>query len=210
MELTLDYVRKHFPALGEELGQEFVRWGSLMEIPTHTEILQEGQSVKIVPLVVNGLLKVSTRFEEKELLLYYIQPRESCIMSFLAGIRREPSKIFATTEETTTLIAIPAGKLEEWLTQFPRLGHLFFDLYNQRYAELIETLQQLIFQGLDQRLHHYLKEKARIRHTERLDLRHREIALELGTSREVITRVLKKLEKEGKIQQTEGAILLKK
>ena len=93
-----------------------------------------------------------------------------------------------------------------WTHQYPAFNTLFYDLYNSRYSELIDTLNQLIFQKLDGRLFEYLKEKSRVKSTKQLDLRHREIAQELGTSREVITRVLKKLEKEGKIRQRENGI----
>jgi CRP/FNR family transcriptional regulator len=127
-------------------------------------------------------------------------------MSFLAGIKSNPSKIFAVTEKHTQALLLPSQKVESWIHQYPSLNTLFYDLYNTRYSELIDTLNQLIFQKMDGRLLDYLKEKARVKSTLLLDLRHREIAQELGTSREVITRVLKKLEKEGKIRQRESGI----
>ncbi|MDZ7650813.1 MAG: Crp/Fnr family transcriptional regulator [Cytophagales bacterium] len=145
---------------------------------------------------------------KKELLLYYIEPSESCVMSFLAGVKNQPGKMFAVTEEFTKILLLPSRSVEKWIQQFPGLNTLFYDLYNTRYSELIDTLNQLIFQKLDSRIFEYLKEKSRVKSTRTLDLRHREIALELGTSREVITRVLKKLEKEGKIRQTDSGIEL--
>ncbi len=129
-------------------------------------------------------------------------------MSFLAGIKNKPSKIFAVTEKPTRVILLPSQNVESWIHQYPALNTLFYDLYNARYSELIDTLNQLIFQKLDGRLLDYLKEKSRLSSSRLLDLRHREIAQELGTSREVITRVLKKLEKEGKIRQQEHGIEL--
>jgi CRP/FNR family transcriptional regulator len=208
MAADITLIKKYLPLLGTDLQQAFALDGVIKEFESGTEILKEGQSVKMIPVVLEGLIKVYTRNEDRELLLYYIEPRESCVMSFLAGIKNNPSKIFAITEKPTTVLLLPSQKVEVWINQFPSLNNLFYDLYNQRYSEMIDSLNQLIFQKLDSRLYEYLKEKSRVKGTNLLDLRHREIALELGTSREVITRVLKKLEKEGKIRQRESGIEL--
>ncbi len=206
VEITL--LKKKLPLIDATLLQAFADDGIIMDFESGKEILHEGQSVKMIPLVLEGLIKVYTRNEDRELLLYYIEPQESCVMSFLAGIKNQPSKIFAITEKPTKVILLPSRKVESWIYQFPALNTLFYDLYNVRYSELIDTLNQLIFQKLDGRLLDYLKEKSRVNSSRLLDLRHREIALELGTSREVITRVLKKLEKEGKIRQQDRGIEL--
>lgn len=206
--VELEVIRKFLPHLGNDLQKAFAQEGILKEIPAHTEVMQEGKHVTLIPLVLEGLIKVYTRNEDRELLLYYIEPRESCVMSFLAGIKNQPSKIFATTELPSKLLLLPARSVETWVEKFPGLNYLFYDLYNTRYSELIDTLNQLIFQRLDVRIFEYLKEKSRVTGTRLLDLRHREIAQELGTSREVITRVLKKLEKEGKVKQTDKGLEL--
>lgn len=208
MAIDILLVKKYLPFIGNDLQNAFAQDGAFMEFESATEILREGQSVKMIPLVLEGLIKVYTRNEDRELLLYYIEPRESCVMSFLAGIKNKPSKIFAITEKPTKVILLPSHKVETWTHQFPQLNTMFYELYNTRYSELIDTLNQLIFQKLDGRLLEYLKEKGRVKSTHLLDLRHREIAQELGTSREVITRVLKKLEKEGKIRQQDNGIEL--
>lgn len=208
MAVEVSLLKKFLPFIGDELLKAFAEDGIIMELESGKEILHEGQSVKMIPLVLEGLIKVYTRNEERELLLYYIEARESCVMSFLAGIKNQPSKIFAITEKPTKIILLPSRKVETWIHQFPALNTLFYDLYNVRYSELIDTLNQLIFQKMDGRLLDYLKEKSRVSSSHLLDLRHREIALELGTSREVITRVLKKLEKEGKIRQQDRGIEL--
>jgi CRP/FNR family transcriptional regulator len=208
MAVDINIIKKYLSFIGKDLQQVFAQDGVIMDFESGTEILHEGQSVKMIPLVLEGLIKVFTRNEDRELLLYYIEPSESCVMSFLAGIKNKPSKIFAVTEKPTKMILLPSHKVEVWTNQYPALNTLFYDLYNARYSELIDTLNQLIFQKLDGRLYEYLKEKSRVKSTKQLDLRHREIAQELGTSREVITRVLKKLEKEGKIRQRENGIAL--
>jgi CRP/FNR family transcriptional regulator, anaerobic regulatory protein len=208
MAVEPDIVKKYFPFIGSRLQQVIAQDGVLMDFESNTEILNEGQSVKMIPLVLDGLIRVFIRNEDKELLLYHIEPSQSCVMSFLAGIRNKPSRIFAVTEQSTRAILLPAQKVAMWTAQFPEINHLFYDLYDVRYSELIDTLNQLIFQRLDSRLLDYLKEKSRLQAGPLLNLRHRQIALDLGTSREVVTRVLKKLEREGKIIQHGNGIRL--
>lgn len=114
----------------------------------------------------------------------------------------------AVTEEATTLWLLPVAQLRQWVTEFPRINLLFFTQYNQRYAELIDTINALLFNRLDSRVYQYLKEKTRMKGELLLDLRHRQIAQDFGTAREVVTRVMKRLEQEGKIKQADGKILL--
>jgi CRP/FNR family transcriptional regulator len=206
--IELELLRKGFPSLDPEVLIEFSKNAVAKEIALGVEIMREGQHVKMVPFVVEGLVKVFSRHEDKELLLYYIRPRESCIMSFIAGLKDQPSKIFAITEEKSTLVLVPSHFLEKWMKDFPRFNMMFYDLYNQRYADMLDTIHHLVFEKLDQRILEYLKMKLSITGGSFIDIRHREIASAMGTSREVVTRVLRKLEKEDKISQQEGKIKL--
>jgi CRP/FNR family transcriptional regulator len=187
----------------EEIYQNAV----LETIPENTEILREGQYVKVIPLVVSGLIKVFTRYEDKELLLYYIKPNESCIMSFSAGLKNQPSIIYAVTEEDTTAILLPVDKVSQWIVQFPDINTLFFHQFNLRYTDLIDTVNHLIFDQLDKRLFDYLVKKVALTHVGYLKISHRQIAGELGTAREVISRLMKKLENEGKVKQKSNNII---
>lgn len=199
-------LRSTYALLGPELLQAIEQSGQYLEVPAGTTLVREGQFVKVVPLVLYGTVKVFTKAEDKELLLYYIRPAESCVMSFAAGMGDEPSKIVAVAEEDTTLWLLPVEQLRQWVTQYPRINLLFFHQYNQRYAELIDTINALLFTRLDQRVLQYLREKSRLKNEAVLQLRHRQIAQDLGTAREVVTRVMKRLEQEGKIKQGEGRI----
>ncbi len=192
--------------LNPELVSEIMGFSILKTIPHDMEILREGQYVKVIPLVVDGLIKVFSRYEDKELLLYYIKPNESCIMSFAASLRNEPSRVFALTEEDTTALLLPVDRVAGWTKDFPELNSLFFRLYNQRYSELLETINHLLFEKMDRRLYSYLKEKAELTNRNPVKMSHRQIANELGTAREVISRVMKKLENEGKVMQHTNSI----
>lgn len=187
--------------LDPELAQQIISHSTTLDIPQNTEILREGQYVKVIPIVLEGLIKVFTRHEEKELLLYYIQPNESCIMSFAAGLKNQPSRVFAITEEDTQALLLPIDKVTLWIKQFPDINTLFFQQYNIRYSELLDTINHMLFHKMDSRLFNYLQEKSRLTGKNPIKISHRQIANELGTAREVISRVMKKLEVEGKVKQ---------
>jgi len=199
-------LQQYLQGLPTDFIEQLEKFGIIKEFSAQTEILREGQFVKYVPLVLEGMLKVFTRHEDKELLLYYIESGESCIMSFNAGLKNNASKVFAIADENTLILLLPVEKLSEWVKSFPSLNELFFNLYDQRYTSLLDTINHLLYSRLDQRLYNYLQETARQKGSKVLNLRHRQIAAELGTVREVISRVMKKLEQEGKVKQLPAGI----
>lgn len=192
--------------LNPDLISEIIATVAPKEIQKDSEILREGQYIKVIPIVIDGLIKVFTRHEDKELLLYYIRPRETCIMSFAASLKNEPSKVFAIAEEHTTALLLPVDKVSEWSKQFPDINALFFQQYNLRYSDLLDTIHQVLFDKMDKRLFHYLKEKVELTNSNPLRISHRQIANELGTAREVITRTMKKLEAEKRVKQHSNTI----
>jgi CRP/FNR family transcriptional regulator len=199
-------LQQYLQGLPIEFIDQLEKFGIIKDFSTQTEILREGQYVKYVPLVLEGAVKVFTRHEDKELLLYYIESGESCIMSFNAGLKSTASKVFAVADEEALLLLLPVERLNEWVRSFPSLNELFFNLYDQRYASLLDTINHLLYSRLDQRLYNYLQETARQKNSKIINIRHRQMAAELGTAREVISRVMKKLEQEGKVKQLQGGI----
>ena len=185
------------------LRRDILEKGIRRVFPAQTEILREGQYVKAVPFVLSGLIKVYGKFEERDLLLYYIQPEESCIMSFTAIVENMPSQVFAVAETATDAILIPNSLVEDWIGRYPAFNRFYFHQYHQRYEDLLGTIQNLLFSSMDRRLKAYLQEMARLKNTRRLHIHHREIAEDLGTAREVISRLMKKLEQEGVVRQAE-------
>jgi CRP/FNR family transcriptional regulator len=186
---------------------EIIKSNSIQQdIPKNTEVMRKGQYIKAIPLVIIGLVKVYTRHEDKELLLYYIKPTESCIMTFDAGLNNSPSKIYASTEEDSTVLLMPVQKVLKWLKEYPEMNQLFFKQYNARYSELIEMILQVMFEKMDKRILDYLKSKVEIKNQNPVKISHRQIASDLGTAREVVTRILKKLELEKVVTQESGFI----
>ncbi|WP_457610229.1 Crp/Fnr family transcriptional regulator [Lutibacter sp.] len=199
-------IKSKLSFLGSSLLNDIVASSSQLNFEKGTELLREGQFVKVIPIVLTGLIKVFSRYEDKELLLYYIKPSESCVMSFSASLKNTPSQVFAITEEDTTVLLLPASKIDGWVKKFPNFNQLFFEQYNVRYHELLKTINHLLFDKLDVRLYNYLIEKKDITKKNPITISHRQIANELGTAREVISRLLKKLEGENKIKQLSNQI----
>jgi CRP/FNR family transcriptional regulator len=196
-----DIIRQRMSFLGKDLIDELIQNSTIKSIPANTEILHEGQFVNYVPILIEGLLKVYTRQEDKELLLYYIQPFESCVMSFIAGLNQEKSKVFALTAEDSTLVLLPSDKISLWIHEYPKLNLLYYQQFDLRYSEMIGTINQLLFDKLDKRILDFLKERVEVTGKNPVKMSHREIANELGTAREVVSRIVKKLEREGKLKQ---------
>lgn len=174
----------------------------------NSEILYEGSEVNLVPIVISGSLKVTVNYKDKELLLYYVNPKESCIMTYLSVIRGEDSKINAFAENDSKILFIPADDLIKLLKEYFELQILFYELFNLRYTDMIDTLKQALFEKLDKRIIDYLHKKSKVVSSNILKITHQEIAIDLGTAREVVSRVLKKLESENLITQEKNKIIL--
>lgn len=192
--------------LKPDLADKILSKSSIKDIPKSTEILREKQYVKVLPIVIDGLIKVYSRFNDKELLLYYIEPTQSCVMTFYAALNNTPSKVFAVTEEDSKVLLIPVNLLPNWLKEHPDFNQLFYNQFNLRYSELIDTIGHLMLDKMDKRLYDYLNKKIELTGSNLIKMSHNQIANELGTAREVITRTLKKLELDEKVIQQAGEI----
>lgn len=204
--ITSHDIESHLSIFEKELVSEIVASCTVTNFTTGAEIIRQGQYVKSVPLLLQGLVKVFTRQDDKELLLYYVRPSQSCVMSFSSGLKIEKSKVFAIAEEDSVILFLPVDKISKWITTYPRLNQLFFNQFELRYLDLLDTVNELVFDRLDKRLYKYLKEKIQLGGKNPLTISHQKIASDLGSSREVITRIMKKLEKEKKIVQMKRGI----
>ncbi len=194
----LENLFRHF---GKDVMDQILESSSIIEFPGNAELIREGQYVKGVPIVLEGMVKVFAGEGSKEILLYYIQPGESCVMSFSACLKNEKSKVFAITTENTSAILLPCDKLNQWILQYPVINRLFYLQYDRRYTELIGTVNHLLFDKLEKRLIDYLIEKQIMTGKNPIKISHKEIAKDLGTAREVVSRLIKKLEHLNKLKQ---------
>jgi CRP/FNR family transcriptional regulator len=207
--MDLITLKKLIPQVNTELLQFIANEAVEMDVPTDTTLLKKGNYVQSVPLVVNGLIRVSRNEDDKELLLYYIHPGEMCIMSFSACCFNSASLIEAITLEETKILLIPSVKLRQWITEYPLFNFYIYEMFNKRYLDLIDTINQLIFYRMDERLYNYLKEKALVSGNNHINITHQQIATDMGTAREVISRLLKKLELENKIVTGRNQVTVK-
>ncbi len=127
-------------------------------------------------------------------------------MTFSSNLKNEPSKVVAVAEQDTDLLLLPNEKVSYWMKNFPEFSLVFFDLYNLRYTDFIDTLDHVIFDKMDKRLLDYLVEKSSLTKNNPIKIAHRQIASELGTAREVVSRIIKKLETEGRLLQVKEGI----
>ena len=206
--MDLITLKKILPQVDTELLQFIVKEAVEMDLPADSTLLKAGNYVHSVPLVIKGLIRVSRNEDDKELLLYYIHPGEMCIMSFSACCSNSTSLIEAITLEETSLLLIPTGKIREWITQHPLFNFYVYEMFNKRYLDLIDTINQLIFNRLDERLFSYLNEKASLTGKKQISITHQQIATDMGTAREVISRLLKKLELENKIYTSRNQVTI--
>jgi len=191
------------------LKDEVSQFGQLKKFTTGSIILQEDSYIKAIPLVLKGSLKVMrTDPQGHEILLYYITPGESCIMSFLGGIHNETSKLKAVAEEDCEILFIPVEKASEWIKKFPEWSDFIFKLYHKRFEELLTAVNAIAFQKLDSRLLQLLRQKAELYKSKDISITHQQLADELGTAREAVSRVIKQMENEGLVKLARNKISL--
>jgi CRP/FNR family transcriptional regulator, anaerobic regulatory protein len=183
-------------ALKTEIAQKGIR----LSFEAGDVIVQPEKYVKVVPLLTKGTVKV-LRVDEfgHELFLYYILAGESCAVSMASSLTDKPSNIKAIAEESTELIAVPSALAMEWYRKYPSWQLFVLETMNLRFDELIRTIDSVAFDNVDKRLVNFLKIKEKALKTKTIVITHQEIANELSTSREIISRLLKKLENDRKI-----------
>ncbi len=203
---------QYFPELAKmpELKADIVSISSMTTFEAGTVILRQGEYVKVIPLLVSGLAKV---FKEEpkngnEVLLYYIKPGESCVMSLTTLIRNCESQVKAVIVEDAQIVLIPADKVIVVARKHPKWNEFVYELFHGKFEELLNVIEILTFSHKDIRLLEYLKKEVQIKNSTILKSTHQEIADDLGSSREVISRLLKKLEHEGKLNLSKGSIEL--
>ncbi len=172
-------------------------------------ILDENDSIQALPLLKSGAVRVMRSDDEgREILLYYITPGESCIMSFLGGIHHDTSKIKAVAEEKCQILFIPIHKLSVLLKDHPDLLDYIFRLYHKRFEELLEVVNEVAFKKMDERLLSLIRKKCELNQSHNLYVTHEDLARELGTARVVVSRLLKQMESESLVKLSRNKISL--
>ncbi|MFD2513274.1 Crp/Fnr family transcriptional regulator [Pontibacter locisalis] len=192
-------ILKQFPQLEQPLMDELLKQSTLKAIEAGEEVMRTGQYIKSTILLLSGLLKVYREDDEgNEFLMYYLEPGNACALSMMCTARNEKSQIMAKAVTDAEVLLIPSHLSEMWLGKYKSWHNFVIASYRQRFEELLQTLDSIAFKGLDERLLFYLKRHVKVSGKE-VRLSHQQIADELNSSREVISRLLKKLEQTGAI-----------
>ena len=161
--------------------------------------------------MINGSIRVLRKDDAgRQILLYYINAGESCIMSFLGVIQQDTSKVEAIAEEDTEILFIPIGKVNLLIKEFPEWLDYIFRLYHKRFEELLSVVNDVAFKKVDERLLSHIRLKVEQIQSLTLTVTHEQLANELGTARVVVSRLLKQMEEEGLVSLGRNKITLMK
>lgn len=185
----------------KELIEEIKEVSQIMEFKQDDVLIDFGQYMRGMPLLIEGAIKIMREdFDEGELLLYFLEKGDTCAMTMSCCMGNNKSEIRAIAENDGMVLMIPVQKMEEWLGKYKSWRAFVFNSYNNRFNELLSAIDSIAFKHMDERLEDYLLEKAKVNNTNKITQTHKEIAYELNSSRVVISRLLKAMEKEGKLK----------
>ena len=204
IDQTLGYL------LEDNLLVEMLQVAKVRETHAHEIIVHVGDALQMIPIVVNGSIKVSRENENgEEILLYYIEGGDTCAMTLQCCTRKQNSQIKATSMESSLLLMFPVDHMEKWMDTYKSWREFILQSYQGRMMELLDTIDQIAFMRLDERLLKYLNDQVKLLGTTEIHHTHQEIADDLHSSRVVISRLLKQLENKGIISLHRNRIILK-
>ncbi|SDX07783.1 MULTISPECIES: Crp/Fnr family transcriptional regulator [Flavobacteriales] len=204
----LSNLKQNFSHLFEDdLIAEINQVGNLIHVTEGDKLIEIGDYLRSMPLLISGAIKILREDSEgDELLLYFLEPGDTCAMTLTCCLGQKKSEIRALAELDTTLVMIPVQKMEEWMGRFKSWRNFVLASYHTRLMEMLDTIDSIAFLNMDERLVKYLRDKKNIAKTDVIASTHQEIAYELHTSRVVVSRLLKKLESMGKIALNRNSI----
>jgi CRP/FNR family transcriptional regulator len=191
----------NFSQFEKELFEEIAKEGQLVLFAEGELMMDIGQRVEQIPLIVQGTVKVFRQDEDDhEIFLYYLKEGEACAITLICSEREGYSKIKAIPVEDTIAISLPIKKLDEWMFKYKSWYYFVMDSYQERFEELLKVVEEIAFHQMDERLLAYLRKWVEVNHSPTVIATQQQIANELNTSREVVGRLLKKLEQDGTVR----------
>jgi CRP/FNR family transcriptional regulator len=192
-----EFIRKTFPFLEKDLIGEISEVSALHELKADQSILGEGDYIKAFPMVLSGCLRVVRISEEgNELLLYYLNQGEICSMALTCCMGLQKSNIKMIAEEDSSVLTIPVDKPEKWMSEYRSWKEFMMYSYKKRFDELLDTIDSIAFMNLDERLVRFFRDRFSSTGKTIFTGTHQDIALQLNTSREVVSRLLRNLERK--------------
>ncbi len=205
--MVQETVKKNFPFFESELRDAIAQHGILRSIPEGNTLIEEDQYIRSFPIVLEGLIRV-TRMDEdgNELLLYYLKHGEVCTVSLSCCVDRTKSMVKAVAEENTTVIALPVELLDSWMTNYQTWKEFVMTSMRKRFDDLLQTLDSIAFMKMDERLERFFTDRYKNTKSTEFSGSHQDIASSLSSSREVISRLLKQMERKGMIKMGRNRI----
>ena len=194
-------IKSLFPSFSKSLTEEIETNASIQEFKAGEVLIRTGQYIKNTVLVISGKIKIYREDDNGgEFFMYYLQPGQACAISMICATKSETSQIMAKVVEDVELVMVPLPLMDKWMMQHRSWYEFVIDTYRSRFEEVLEVVNSIAFRAMDERLEFYLKRHQNACGCQDLKLSHQEIATELNTSREVISRLLKKLEQRGALK----------
>lgn len=202
-----EIVKKRFPFFESGLRDAILKAGTYREFNAGEELIREDQFIRSFPIVISGVIKVCRTDEAgNELLLYYLRPGEVCTVSLTCCMDRTRSRVKAITEETTAAILVPVELLDNWMTQYQTWKEYVMRSMQKRFDELLDALDSIAFLKMDERLEKFFTDRYKTTGTTLFEGSHQDVAQAMNSSREVISRLLKQMEKRGMVVLSRGRI----
>ena len=210
MPVDFDKVNHMFGAIPDtELKQKIAEVGFLKTVPRGELIMDAGSYIKSMPLVLDGKVKVFREDNDgNELFLYYLYAGEACAISLVCTMSQKKSQVRAEALEDTEILMLPIEYMDQFMRDYPAWYRFVVKTYGERMDEMLETIDNIAFRRMDERLLDYLQRTAEALGTDKIKGTHQEIAYELNTSREVVSRLLKQMEKKGMVKLSRNQIEL--
>ncbi len=197
------------PILERQLVDEMIAIGRIETYEAGDIVIDINQKIERIPLMIEGSIKIMREDEEgNEMFLYYIEAGTTCAASLTCCMNSHRSNILAIVEEKATFLAIPVDYMDKWMANYRSWRSFILSNYATRYDELLEVIDLLAFKRMDDRVSNYIHEKAALHNSKIVIASHQEIAYDLNTSREVVSRILKQMERAGAVELKRGQIVL--
>lgn len=192
-----DQLKKLFPNLEDGLYNELIEHGTIKEVKAGETLLKVGQTIRSTMLVLSGMIKLYREDDEgKEFFIYHLDPGQACSLSMVCSATQGKSEVLAKALTDATVLSIPLNFMDKWMGKYKSWYQFVITSYRNRFEEMLRTIDAIAFSNMDQRLEDYLKKQV-ARLGNNLKMTHQEIATDLNSSREVISRLLKKMEAKG-------------
>ena len=200
---------KFTDVLEPQLVEEMLSVGRVKTVKEDEIVIDVNETITEIPLMLKGAIKIMREDDEgKEMFLYYVESGSTCAASLTCCMNSTKSNILAIVEDEATFLAIPIEYMDLWMGQYSSWRSYILMNYANRYEELLEVVDILAFKKMDDRVANYLNEKATLRNTKTVIASHQKIAYDLNTSREVVSRILKQMERKGELILKRGQIII--